>query len=1122
MPPSPRHEIMHRTIEALEASCRSHPGNRKLLHQLAQTYLRAGRFDSQARAVYEKVSEANPSDLKIQQAVAISYLITQASEILADIDSLEDIDAEALGRFQSKLNELARQYPDSADVHRSLGEIELIRGEYRVALQHYRAALALGITDLEMVCAHFERLNALYPLPADVAVFFAEIYQRGGNSEQAHRLYRQLLEDGELDEKTLEAYHAFLGRLRIMVRHDKSATNALMRESCQVALLTGKTEEALEIARQAGPDVIAHSTPLVRQLARVLIDMEDFRLAYEYLTRVRMDGDIKSLLNEIAILLEQRGEIDTAVYLLQYINEHDVIGTDSQFDTWRQRNTPRDPDWEIKVNTELQLAELHWRNRRWRNAFDSYLHVLELGYDDYRQILEPLDSLLERLPDVSERQLAFLANFFAERRDWRRTLIFAERALGLDPGLEDIRARMIQACEQILLQDPEACEVRLKLGDMYLERNNIERAMKEYRKAGNFPEFGMKAGRRIAVALYRAGDLKAAFQRFQSIPVLEVEDLEHLYDVMISFQGTEQWNLALEAATLIKEFDPDFRDIQAKINEYQNRINSLENDGAIDPRMRELIGDHAMGRYQYVAKVGSGGMGVVHKVQDLKTNTTVAMKILREGLSSSDKAIDRFFREARIAATLRHRNIVNILDYNISNTYGQSYIAMEFVDGPSLRDIVEDKFQETFEVDTEYILTILDWTIQVCDALDTTHRKGIIHRDIKPDNIMIAPGNVVKLTDFGIVHIEEATFTPTGALIGTPRYMSPEQVHGGRIDQRSDLYSVGIIIYEMLVGSPPFISGDISYQQVNVIPTNPRSICITIPESIDAIVMKCLEKNSADRYQSALDLRCALEEAFLALGGNPARLEYTRNEGMPLVPIMTGEGPRDNRTPAAKLLDDSTGATNPAPRQIVPSAYPSAESEDEVLGNELDLFEEQEEDRLEKFVPRSHTPTRHATSTTRGVQKSPLPKVDVSAAAEEVTEDKEDSQPSPIPLEPEAGPVATPSGFASIPRKAVTSLSSDLDVDSSISREAARQLFSEFDELEPTSEPVPLPGSSDDSVASAVESSGIPSELDLPADRPRSITDIERELLVDTPVPAARRSSLASDLDDLDDWDPRS
>ncbi len=1107
-----RQAILQRTIEALEASCRSHPGNRKLVLQLAQTYLQAGTFDQRSRAVYEQASEAVPTDLKLQQALAISYLITQGTELIRDVQSLEDVNPDALNRTLDKLNGLARQYPDSPDIHRALGEIELIRGEYRVALQHYRSALALGITDLEPIYAHFERLNSLYPLPSDVVVFFAEIYQRAGSAEQAHRLYRQLLDDGELDEKTLEAYFAFLGRLKTLVRHDRAALHSLMRETCEVALLIGRSEEALEIARQAGPEVVAQSASLVRKLARVLIDIEDFRLAYEYLTRVRMDGDIKSLINEIAILLEQRGEIDAAVFLLQYINEHDVIGTDSQFDSWRQKNVPRDPDWEIKVNTELQLAELHWRSRRWKSAFDSYLHVLELGYDDYRQILEPLDSLLERLPDVSERQLAFLANFFAERRDWRRTLVFAERALGLDPHLEDIRVRMIQACEQILLQDPEACDVRVKLGDMYLERNNIERAMKEYRKAASYPEFGMKAGRRIAVALFRAGDLKASFQRFQSIPVLESEDLEHLYDLMISFQGSEQWNLALEASTLIKDFDPDFRDIRNKITEYQDRINSLDSEGAVDPRMRELIGDHAMGRYRYVAKVGSGGMGVVHKVHDTKTDTMVAMKILREGLSSSDKAIDRFFREARIAATLRHRNIVNILDYNISNTYGQSYIAMEFVDGPSLRDIVEEKFQETFEIDTQYMLTVLDWTIQVCDALDTTHRKGIIHRDIKPDNIMIAPGNVVKLTDFGIVHIEEATFTPTGALIGTPRYMSPEQVHGGRIDQRSDLYSVGIIMYEMLVGSPPFISGDISYQQVNVLPTNPRSICALIPEVVDVIVMKCLQKNSADRYQSALDLRFALEEGFLALGGNPARLEYTRHEGSDPPPVMASEGGAGNSTKPGRLANESTNSQERKSRRATAGAWKFSpeESQDEVLGSEIDMGDDQEEDRLERFAPRQSSPTPAAPSsarTTADARSGRAVELDTDGA----TEDRDEALP-PGPLD-----IGEMDPF-------------DSELDSVPSATSSHESSAALADGPPDLRPVeadPVPGL-DDLDRPEGNGSSLPNkaeELDEELDLPGEIISSVPELPVEEPEgdeePRQGVSSAAGhsdELDEIDDW----
>ncbi|MDK2970667.1 MAG: eukaryotic-like serine/threonine-protein kinase [Candidatus Sumerlaeota bacterium] len=889
-------ELYRRTIDSLEASCRAHPNNPKLLRQLALSYFTAGYFNSRALAVYEKVSELYPGDMRIQRAMANGYMVSQGEALLRDAPSLEDIDQESLARSVERLSALSTEFPDSPDVHRAVGDLQLIRGEYSDALRHYRSALALGIEEIDPICAHFETLDHLFSMPPNVVAFFAELYQRIGRADKAHRLYRRLIDEGDVAEETLRAYFSFLSRRIESLKHSESAMHQAALELCQISMMLSEEEEALSWALKMPAEVLAQNPKLVKKLARRLIDKGDYRLAFDYLGQIEMDQEVKSLINEIAVVLEQRGELDTAVYLLQYINEHDIVSGGKRPPA-REKTPPpeageekprRSQEWEIEINTEMQLAELHWRNRRWKQAFDAYLRVLEMGFEDYRSILEPLDSLMDRIPDVSEAQLAFLANFFAERRDWRRTLYYAERALFLDPTLDDIRARLMQACEQILLGDPDACEVRLKLGDMHLEKGNFERSMKEYRKASSYPEFSMKANRRIAVALSRAGDTKAAFEKFQELPVLETEDLEHLYDLMISFQNAEQWRLALEAAQLVRDFDPNFRDIEQKIADIEARIQASGDAFTVDPKMKELIGDHAIGRYRYLAKIGSGGMGVVHKVLDLKTNTEVAMKILREGLSSSDKAIDRFFREARIAATLRHRNIVNILDYNISNTYGQSYIAMEFVDGPSLRDIVEDKFAESIEIDSDYMLQVTEWMMQVCDALNATHQKGIIHRDIKPDNILLGQGNVIKLTDFGIVHIEEATFTPTGALIGTPRYMSPEQVHGGRIDARSDIYSVGIIIYEMLIGSPPFISGDISYQQVNVLPTNPREICERVPADLDAIVTRCLEKNPADRFQTVLDLKSTLELCFVQNGGNPDRLNpQSRQAVLPLLASST-------------------------------------------------------------------------------------------------------------------------------------------------------------------------------------------------------------------------------------------
>ncbi len=865
----PQREVLKRTVEALEASWNRYPENEKILYQLALSYSQLGRYDEQACEIYRKAGKQFPQDVKIQKAVSILETIEGTSKLPFSIRSLKELDDRKLSRDIDKLYALTREYPDSAFIHRALANLFLLRGDERESIHHYRCCLALGYSDLAGMCDYFEHVRRLGDLSGYVGAFFAELYQRLNQPLKANKVFQAFLNYHNPERVVLDKYSEFLQRqIENLSGVNNSEYCLYLRQLIRVCLLRGNASEALTWARQLTPEQITEDPRLAKDLARKLISMEDYRLAFEYLSRIDLDDDAKGILNDMTVHLEKKGELDTAVYVLQYINENDELARES-----KQYFHSVDPDdLMIEIETELQMAEIHWKNRRWEQAFERYLHVLHLGYDEYKSLLEPLDLLFQRINKVDVHQLVFLANFFAEKREWKRCLEYARKALELDNTDVEMSKRVIQSCERILVDEQSNYEVALIYGEEHLRLGNIEHAIQEFRRCAEIPEYQMKANKRLAIAHFHGGDLIAALEHFQNLPFLEPEDLNFLYDLTIAFGNQAQYKEAFEAAKMIREYDEEFRDIVEKSNYYEEKMNENNLGFVVDTKMRELIGDHSIGRYKYIEKIGSGGMGVVHKVIDLKSKNVLAMKILREGLSSSGKAIDRFFREARIAATLRHKNIVNITDYNISNNFGQSYIAMEFVDGPSLRDIIEEKFAQTVDITDDDIKQSLLWTSQLCDALDATHQKGIIHRDIKPDNILIGADNFVKITDFGIVHIEEATFTPTGALIGTPRYMSPEQVHGGRIDNRSDIYAVGIIMYEQLIGSPPFISGDISYQQVNVAPTSPKEICPVIPQAVDRIIMKCLEKAPADRYQDAVELKRDIDEAYVYLGGNRSDL----------------------------------------------------------------------------------------------------------------------------------------------------------------------------------------------------------------------------------------------------------
>ncbi|MCW2523524.1 MAG: hypothetical protein JWO63_1859, partial [Frankiales bacterium] len=266
------------------------------------------------------------------------------------------------------------------------------------------------------------------------------------------------------------------------------------------------------------------------------------------------------------------------------------------------------------------------------------------------------------------------------------------------------------------------------------------------------------------------------------------------------------------------------------------------------------------GRYEIGELLGYGGMAEVHKARDLRLGRDVAVKVLRSDLARDPSFQNRFRREAQAAAGLNHPSIVGVYDTGEDGDPAgvddavSPYIVMEFVEGRTLREVLKSEGPLPPRRAMEIVA-------EICAALDFSHRSGIVHRDVKPGNVMITDTGAVKVMDFGIARAladNAATVTATSAVIGTAQYLSPEQARGESVDARSDVYSTGCLLYELLVGHPPF-TGDspvaVAYQHVRENPRIPSSENPAIPPALDSIVMKSLAKNQLNRYQSAGDMR---------------------------------------------------------------------------------------------------------------------------------------------------------------------------------------------------------------------------------------------------------------------------
>ena len=262
-----------------------------------------------------------------------------------------------------------------------------------------------------------------------------------------------------------------------------------------------------------------------------------------------------------------------------------------------------------------------------------------------------------------------------------------------------------------------------------------------------------------------------------------------------------------------------------------------------------------IGRYQIAGEVGKGAMGVVYKATDPNIGRTVAIKTLRIDIHGSDneEVLGRFKNEARAAGMMNHANIITI--YDAGEQEGMFYIAMEYIEGQTLHSLL--KQQKALPVDQATNIVR-----QVCSGLDYAHARGIIHRDIKPANIMIAGDGTVKIMDFGIAKSGGTGMTSTGQVVGTPNYMSPEQVKGLPLDGRTDLFSVGVVLYEMLTGTRPFVAESVTaiiYKIVHENPPAPRDLMDGLHPGLSAVVMKALAKAPEERFASGAEFSRAVQ-----------------------------------------------------------------------------------------------------------------------------------------------------------------------------------------------------------------------------------------------------------------------
>ncbi len=411
----------------------------------------------------------------------------------------------------------------------------------------------------------------------------------------------------------------------------------------------------------------------------------------------------------------------------------------------------------------------------------------------------------------------------------------------------------------------------LKAGEILMEIGNLDEAIRVLQRAWGQGDRMPSLRNALGLAFLRRGSFEIAYDQYLKFLVEESvapDNLETKYELACSFDSRGQYEEAHKLFQELSAYDLDFKDVRDRLDRLAAILAEIRNNNATTMQHQFSPGKIIAERYIIKSKAGSGGMGEVYRALDKELNLEVALKLLKSKYTHNHEMVQRFKREVTLARKVHHENVVQLYDFEKLENH--LYISMEFFHSRDLKVIIRSKGIMT----TEEIIPIMT---QTCRGLWAAHRRGIVHRDIKPQNILINDEGMVKLVDFGIATvIESAMESDSEFVVGTPDYMSPEQAKGEQTDPRSDIYSLGTILYEMATGKPPFANPDamkILVDQVESMPIPPVELNPEIPLWLNELILKCLEKDPDARFDSVQIMErqlatCGIAELMLSAGDN--------------------------------------------------------------------------------------------------------------------------------------------------------------------------------------------------------------------------------------------------------------